>query len=159
MGHKNNTARRLAVTGLTVGLLAAGTGGVLAAVDGVRHSGNAAVAQYGTPPVQTVYVPGPPAPPPANTTPTPIVTPPPPAKEETSNPINIHINVPHNAKLKKVTVEVNGKVISVYRGRKASANLHLGNLPCGKGTMTVLVIAVTKSGKTIRQSHKYHHLC
>jgi hypothetical protein len=160
-GHSSG-ARRLAVTCLTVGLLAASTGGVLAAV-GVRPSGSAAVAQYGIPPTQPPIIIAPPAStPPAATTP---VNPGPapitvtPIAEATSKQnVKIHINVPHDAKLRKVTVKVNGKVISVLKGKKALANLNLGRLPCGKGTTTVVVIAVTNSGKTVRQSHKYH-LC
>jgi hypothetical protein len=161
-GHSSG-ARRLAVTCLTVGLLAASTGGVLAAV-GVRPSaGSAAIAQYGIPPTQPPVILAPPAstPPtattPVNPGPAPITVTP--IAEETSKQnLKIHINVPHNAQLRKVTVEVNGKVISVLKGKKALANLNLGRLPCGKGTTTVVVIAVTKSGKTVRQSHKYH-LC
>ncbi len=156
-------ARRLAVTCLTVGLLAASTGGVLAAVGAVRPSGSAAVAQYGVPPSQppVVIVPpastGPTVATPTNTGPAPITVTP--IAEETSKQhIKIHIDVPHDAKLKKVTIEVNGKVISVLKGKKASANLNLGSLPCGGGTTTVVVIAVTNSGKTVRKRHKYH-LC
>jgi hypothetical protein len=94
---------------------------------------------------------------PTNTGPAPITVTP--TVEETSkHQIKIHIDVPHDAKLRKVTIEVNGKVISVLKGKKASANLNLRSLPCGGGTTTVIVIAVTSSGKTIRQSHKYH-LC
>jgi hypothetical protein len=40
-------ARRLAVAGLTVGLMAAGTGGVIAGVGSGHSAGNAAIAQYG----------------------------------------------------------------------------------------------------------------
>jgi hypothetical protein len=40
-------ARRLAVAGLTVGLMAAGTGGVIAGVGSGHSAGNAATAQYG----------------------------------------------------------------------------------------------------------------
>jgi hypothetical protein len=40
-------ARRLAVAGLTVGLMAAGTGGVIAGVGSNHSAGNAATAQYG----------------------------------------------------------------------------------------------------------------
>jgi hypothetical protein len=155
-------ARRLAVACLTAGLLVASTGGVLAAV-GVRPTGSAAVAQYGVPPTQPpVTVPppastGPTATTPVNPAPAPITTTP--IAEETSkHKLKIHIDVPHNAKLRKVTVEVNGKIISVLRGKKASANLNLGHLPCGKGTTTVVVTAVTTSGKIVRQTHKYH-LC
>jgi hypothetical protein len=40
-------ARRFAVAGLTVGLMAAGTGGVIAGVGSGHSAGNAAIAQYG----------------------------------------------------------------------------------------------------------------
>jgi hypothetical protein len=156
-------AHRLAVTCLTVGLLAASTGGVLAAA-GVRPSADsAAVAQYGIPPTQPPVILAPPvSTPPAATTPTTTspapITVTPIAEETSKQSVEIHINVPHNATLRKVTVEVNGKIISVLKGKRASANLRLGSLPCGKGTTTVIVIAVTNSGKTVRQRHKYH-LC
>jgi hypothetical protein len=42
------SARRLATAGLTVGLLAAGTGGVIAGGLNDHHAGNAATAQYGS---------------------------------------------------------------------------------------------------------------
>ena len=117
----------------------------------------------GIPPTQPPVVLAPPvSTPPAATTPTttgPAPTTVTPVAEETSKQnVKIHINVPHDAKLRKVIVEVNGKVISVLKGKKALANLNLGRLPCGRGTTTVVVIAVTNSGKTVRQSHKYH-LC
>jgi hypothetical protein len=149
-------ARRLAVSALTVGLLAAGTGGVIAGVGSVNHSGNAAIAQYGnectgsnpnsfacTPPVKGGGgVLG------SKT-----------GKGKTSKRlVKIHLTVPRGSKLTKVTVRVNGKVFSVFTGGKASANIKLTNLPCGKGATTVVVTAVTSSGKTITQSHRYH-LC
>jgi hypothetical protein len=46
-GGRSATGRRLAVAGLTVGLMAATTGGVIAAGSASQSSGNAATAQYG----------------------------------------------------------------------------------------------------------------
>jgi hypothetical protein len=149
-------ARRLAVGALTVGLLAAGTGGVIAGVGAVHHSGNAAIAQYGNDCT--------------GSNPNSFACTPPPkggggvlgsktGKGKTSKRlIKIHLTIPRGAKLAKVTVLVNGKVFYVLTGSKASANIKLTNLPCGKGATKVVVTAVTSSGKTITQSHRYH-LC
>jgi hypothetical protein len=75
-----------------------------------------------------------------------------------SRHIKIHINVPRKAKLRKVTLKINGKIVSVLKGKKASANINLVNLPCSSAGTTVTITAVTSSGKTITQSHTYH-LC
>jgi hypothetical protein len=77
-----------------------------------------------------------------------------------SRDIKIHIKVPGKSKLRKVTLKVNGKVVSVLNGKKASANIKLTNLPCSTSTAgtTVTITAVTSSGKVITQSHTYH-LC
>ncbi len=77
-----------------------------------------------------------------------------------SRDIKIHIKVPGKSKLRKVTLKVNGKVVSVLKGKKASANIKLTNLPCSTNTAgtTVTITAVTSSGKVITQSHTYH-LC
>jgi hypothetical protein len=77
-----------------------------------------------------------------------------------SRDIKIHIKIPAKSKLRKVTLKVNGKVVSVLKGKKASANIKLTNLPCSTGTAgtTVTITAVTSSGKVITQSHTYH-LC
>jgi hypothetical protein len=133
-------ARRLAVTGLTVGLLAAGTGGVIAGVRSVGHSGDAAVAQYGNPHGGVLG---------SKTS----------KKKTRRRRIRIHIKIPHGAKLKKVTVKVNGKIAFVPRGTRASTHISLTRPPCDKGATTVVVIAVTDSGQTITQSHTYRHLC
>jgi hypothetical protein len=133
-------ARRLAVTGLTVGLLAAGTGGVIAGVRSVGHSGDAAVAQYGNPHGGVLG---------SKTS----------KKKTRKRRIRIHIKIPHGAKLKKVTVKVNGKIAFVPRGTRASTHISLTRPPCDKGATTVVVIAVTDSGQTITQSHTYRHLC
>src|SRR5579875_567497 len=72
--------------------------------------------------------------------------------------IKIHIAVPHGAKISKVTVKVNGKRLRTVKGKKASANVQLVNLPCGQGTTTVEVTVTLSSGKSITSRHKYH-LC
>src|SRR6185437_3941004 len=180
-------ARRLAVAGLTVGLLVATTGGVLAGESGHGKgkggSGNAANAQYGgecnisngngnignengagnnacnentfitennsstnntTNNItnnynsSTVTVAGP-----ANSGVLAATT----TKKATtsSKHVRIHINVPGKSKLRKVTLKVNGKIVSVLRGKKASKNVTLVSLPC---SAKVTITAVTASGKT-----------
>jgi hypothetical protein len=194
-------ARRLAVAGLTVGLLVATTGGVLAGEGGHGKSkggnggGNAANAQYGgecniqngsgnvgdnngqgsennacnentfitetnnstnntTNNVtnnynsSTVTVAGP-----ANSGVLAATT----TKKATtsSKRVKIHINVPNKSKLRRVTLKVNGKIVSVLKGKKASKNVTLVSLPCAA---TVTITAVTASGKTVTQTHTYN-LC
>jgi hypothetical protein len=187
-------ARRLAVASLTVGLLAATTGGVLAGESGHKgKGGNAANAQYGgecnisngnnnngdnngqgaqnyacnensfnnvtettnitnnvtnnySSSTVTVAAPvnngvlG------ARTT----------KKAKTSSRhVRIHINLARKSKLKRITLRVNGKIVSILKGKKASRNITLVSLPCGA---TVTITAVTASGKTVSQTHTYH-LC
>jgi hypothetical protein len=198
-------ARRLAIASLTVGLLAAGTGGVLA--HGNKNGGNAAITQYGsncdnnnssngnssttgdvtgngnsvgsnnsqncnensfntenitetntiTNTVTNNYY---------NSTVTVAAAAVPAAgvqgttttKPAGKHPVKFHINVSKKSKLKKVTLKINGKVVSVLKGKKASANISIANLPCSAGGTTVTVVAVTASGKTITETHTYH-LC
>ncbi len=195
-------ARRLAVAGLTVGLLVATTGGVLAGEGGHgkkggNGGGNAANAQYGgecniqngsgnvgdnngqgaennacnentfiTETItennssttnnnitnnynsSTVTVAGP-----ANSGVLAATTT---KKAKTSSKhIKIHVNVPNRSKLRKVTLKVNGKIVSVLKGKKASKNITLVSLPC---SATVTITAVTASGKTVTQTHTYN-LC
>lgn len=187
--------RRLAVLGLTAGLLVATTGGVFAWSGGGKDSkGSAANAQYGgecnifngngnqgnengsnaenyacnensfnkttitetnsttitnnitnsyngstvtvTAPAPTAGVLG------SSTT-----------KAKTSSKrVNFHINVSKKTKLRKVTLKVNGKVVSVLKGKAAKANVSIANLPC---SATVTVTAVTASGKTVTATHVY----
>lgn len=156
VAHGGFGARRLAVSALTVGLLAAGTGGVIAGVGAAHHSGNAAIAQYGSECT-------------GNSPNSFACTPP--AKggggvlgsktgkgKTSKRPIKIHLSIPRGSKLTKVTIRVNGKVLSVLTGGKVSANIKLTNLPCGKGATKIVVTAVTSSGRTITQSYRYH-LC
>ncbi len=192
-------ARRLATAGLTVGLLAAGTGGVIAGENHGNHGGNAANTQYGgecninngngnngnqngagaenfncnensfntttnnTTNTTTITITN------STTQPVTVINNPAPAgsgvqgakttKATTSKRhIKFHINVSHKSHLRKVTLKVNGKVLKVLKGKQASANINLVNLPCSNGTTTVTITAVTSSGKTITESHTYH-LC
>jgi len=233
-------ARRLATAGLTLGLLAAGTGGVIAGQGSDQHGGNAADTQYGNnctagnnngnggnggnggkggsggsanggkggsghhggeggdggeggsggeggfggeggsggsengnfncnensfntttntttitinQPVVTIMVPVP------TGSPSSSVLGSKSTKATTSKRhIKLHINVSRKSKLKKVTLRVNGKIVKVLKGKQASANINLVNLPCSNGTTTVTITAVTGSGKTITESHTYH-LC
>ncbi len=190
-------ARRLAVAGLTVGLLAASTGGVLAG-QGNTPSGNAAVAQYGNNcdtnnnhgnnngdnnggannnennndncnensfnnttvnnitnnggSVTNNYTT-------VNSTPSAGVLGSTTGKVTTSaRHIKIHVNVPRGAKLRRVTVKVNGKRVKTLAGKKASANVELVNLPCSKGATTIQVTVTLADGKTVTARHTYH-LC
>jgi hypothetical protein len=198
-------ARRLAVASLTVGLLAAGTGGVLAH-NSDKGSGNAAVAEYGsncdvnnssngntnttgsvtgnansngnntdncnensfntenitennttTNTITNNYYA-------TNVTVTASPTTATGAVQGTSttkpasikHPVKFRIDISKKSKLKKVTLKINGKVVSVLKGKKASANISIANLPCSANGTTVTVTAVTANGKTITQSHTYH---
>jgi hypothetical protein len=74
-------------------------------------------------------------------------------KATTSNKrVNIHIDVSKRSKLRKVTLKVNGKVVSVLKGKEAKRNVSIANLPC---SATVTVTAVTASGKTVTETHVY----
>ena len=175
-------ARRLAVVGLSVGLLAATTGGVIASGGAGRSSGNAAVAEYGnncdsnntygngsnngnnncninsfnTTTINniTYYTP-------VSATPAPSggVLGSKTVKVKTSRRhIRIHVKVPRGARLSKVTVKVNGKRVKTLKGKKATANIELVNLPCTKGATTIKITVTLSSGKTVTASHKYQ-LC
>jgi hypothetical protein len=212
-------ARRLATAGLTIGLLAAGTGGVIAGGggDGGGHGGNASNTQYGSnciagngangnggnsngdgtsgtgngsgnggsfngngsgnfncnensfnteitnTTVNNTYNN-------AGTTTIEVVPATTPAASsgvlaaKTTKPktstrhIKIHIDLARKSKLKKVTLKLDGKTFKVLTGKEASKNINLTDLPCSTGTTTITVIAVTSSGKTVKESHTYN-LC
>jgi len=72
--------------------------------------------------------------------------------------IKIHLNLSRKSHLKKVTLKLNGKTLKVLTGKAASKNIKLTNLPCTSGATTITVIAVTSTGKTVKESHTYH-LC
>jgi hypothetical protein len=74
-------------------------------------------------------------------------------KAATSNRhVKIHINLARRSKLRKVTLRVNGKIVSVLKGKRASRNITLVSLPC---SAKVTITAVTASGKTVTQTHTY----
>jgi len=197
-------ARRLATAGLTIGLLAAGTGGVIAGGGDHHHhggsgGGNATNTQYGgecninngsgnvgdkngagaennacnedtfiteentttntttitntsnTAPVTIEVVPAAPA---AGSVLAAKTT----KAALSKRHIKIHINLARKSHLKKVTLKLDGKTFKVLKGKAASTNINLTNLPCSTGATTITVVAVTSSGKTVKESHTYH-LC
>lgn len=72
--------------------------------------------------------------------------------------IKIHLNLSRKTHLKKVTLKLDGKTFKVLKGSAASKNIKLTNLPCSSGATTITVIAVTSTGKTVKESHTFH-LC
>ncbi len=201
-------ARRLATAGLTIGLLAAGTGGVVAGETGGHHHGgsgstSASSTQYGgecnitngsgnvgnnngnevennacnentyineenTTTITTTTITN------NNSTNTsPITVEVVPAgtsgssgveAAKTTKPalslrdIKIHLKLSRKSHLKKVTLKLDGKTFKVLKGKAASKNINLTNLPCSNGATTITVVAVTSTGKTITESHTFH-LC
>ena len=178
------------MAGLTIGLLAAGTGGVIAGGGDHHHGGsgggNATNTQYGgecnisngsgnvgdnngadaennacnentfitenitntttitntsnTAPVTIQVIPAAPA---AGSVLAAKTT-----KAAISNRhITIHLNVPRRSHLTRVTLKLDGKTFKVLKGKAASKNINLTNLPCGTGATTITVVAVTSSGK------------
>jgi hypothetical protein len=128
-GGRSLARRRLAVAGLTIGLMAAGTGGVIAAGGASHSAGNAATAQYGLGGVA------------GSTT----------HKKGTFN-YRIHLHVPFNQTLTRVSVRLNGRLVLVLVGNKASSTVNVP-LPCGTGLITLR--AVTSSGQVLVE---YRHL-
>ena len=192
-------ARRLAVVGLTAGLMLATTGGVLAGQGGDHSSGNAAIAQYGnncdvgngngtgngnggngnsngnnndncnensfnntTTNVtnnNTTNIGGTVNNYTTVTSPAGNVLGAKSSKPTTSlRHIKIHVNVPRGAHISKVSVKVNGKRLKTIRGKRASGNIELSDLPCGKGATTVVVTVTLSNGQTVSAHHTYH-LC
>jgi hypothetical protein len=142
LGGRRGTRRQFAVAALTIGLMAAGTGGVIAGGTTSSNPTNAATAQYGLgqnggggvlgnqnhkPPMSHRY-------------------------------IRIHINVPRHGTLTRVTVLANGKVLFVLKNRSVSSTIVLGYLPCSKKATTITVIAVESNGAIIRETRQFH-LC
>jgi hypothetical protein len=126
-GH--SSPRRFAVAGLVVGLMAAGTGGVIAAGGASHPAGNAAIAQYAVPGAGTHH------------------------PKHHSSPAGgqLHIQLPRGAKLATVTILVDNKIVSVRKGSDASPDINL-ELFCSTRVIKVTVIAVTDNGETIKES-------
>lgn len=53
----------------------------------------------------------------------------------------------------KATVYVDGRRVKVLRGRRLTAPVRLTGLP--QGRFTVKIVAVTKSGRVVRDTRKY----
>jgi hypothetical protein len=105
---RRGTRRQFAVAALTIGLMAAGTGGVIAGGTTSSNPTNAATAEYGLGQGGGVL-----------------------GNKHHKQPmshryIKIHINVPHRGTLTKVTVKANGKVLFVLRNHRVSSTIVLG---------------------------------
>ncbi len=152
-------ARRLVVAGLTVGLMAAGTGGVLAAGGGNKAIGNAASVQYSTTTSTTA----------TSTSTTVTTTTTSTTTTQTSSKggvfgsksVKLVIHIPgvnkHN-KVKTLTVTVNGKVVKVFKGKQANGKL-VFSIPCSSKKITVVFTAVLTNGKTVRVTRHYTNRC
>ena len=91
---RSGTRRRLAVAGLTVGLMAATTGGVIAAGGAGQSGGNAATAQYGHGVKGFKH------------------------HKRRRASFTSTCSIPYNVKLKSVTITLNGKtVLRAHRGQ------------------------------------------
>ncbi len=204
--------RRLVVAALTVGLMAAGTGGVLAAGDSGGAAGNAAQAQYssttsicangnldgngngngggegngnengngngnfdcnngsfnndnnttnntsntnitntydsstvtitGSQSAGNIGV--------AGTSTSKVV--------KKSGRVKIHVKLSPRDKLRKVSISVDGKHLKTIKGKAASDNIVLTDLPCGTGATTVKITVTLSTGKTVTETHTYN-LC
>jgi len=137
---RRGTRRQFAVAALTIGLMAAGTGGVIAGGTTSSNPTSAATAQYGLGQGGGVL-----------------------GSKHHRRPmshryIKIHINVPHGGTLRKVTVEANGKVLFVLRNNRVSSTIVIGYLPCGKGSTTITIIAVESNGAIIKETRQFR-LC
>ncbi len=140
LGARRGTRRQFAVAALTIGLMAAASGGVIAGGTTSSNPANAATAQYGLGQGGGVL---------GNKT----------HKRPMSHRyIRIHINVPHRATIAKVTVLANGKLLFVLKNRNVSPTIVLGYLPCTKTATTITIIAVESNGAIIRETRQFH-LC
>jgi hypothetical protein len=65
----------------------------------------------------------------------------------------IHLRQPKGQRLRSAKVYLNGKRVKTVSGTKTTAKIDLRGLP--KGTVTVRVVATTRSGRTIRETRRY----
>ena len=140
---------RLAGALAVVGLMAAGTGGVVAAGGfGGASRPDAAVAQYLSPASQS----------PATTTGSPSggvlgVT-------QTSTAcaslrhFTIHLLIPRHDHVVSAQVFLNGKRLQLLTGKRLHAHINLRGLPKGRDVLTIT--ARTKHGKVLRGKRVYH---
>jgi hypothetical protein len=158
-------ARRLVVAGFTVGLMAAGTGGVLAAGGGNKAIGNAASAQYSTTTTTTATsttATTSTSTSTTTTTSTSTTQTAPGGGEPGSKTIHLSVHFPgvhgHKIKIKTLTITVNGKTVKVLEGKKANGKLTF-KIPCSNKKITVVIVGVLSNGKTVRVTRHYTNRC
>ena len=148
-------ARRLVVASLTVGLMAAGTGGVLAAGGGNKAIGNAASVQYSTTTATSTTSTT------TTTTTSSTTTQTAPGGGEVGAKtvhLSVHFRGTHGHKVKTLTITVNGKTVAVLKGKKANGKLTF-KIPCSNKKITVVIVGVLSNGKTVRVTRHYTNRC
>jgi hypothetical protein len=75
-----------------------------------------------------------------------------------SGKVKIHVKLSPRDKLRKVSISVNGKHLRTIKGKSASDNIVLTDLPCGTGATTVKITVTLSTGKTVTETHTYN-LC
>ncbi len=75
-----------------------------------------------------------------------------------SGKVKIHVKLSARDKLRKVSISVNGKHLKTIKGKSASDNIVLTDLPCGTGATTVKITVTLSTGKTVTETHTYN-LC
>jgi len=154
-------ARRLVVAGFTVGLMAAGTGGVLAAGGGNHATGNAASVQYSTTTSSTsTSTTSTSTTSTSTSTSTTTTQTAPGGGEPESKTVHLSVHFPgtHGHKIKTLTITVNGKTVKVLKGKKANGKLTF-NIPCSNKKITVVIVGVLSNGKTVRVTRHYTNRC
>ncbi len=153
-------SRRLAVIGLTLGLSAAGTGGVLAAGGASPSATNAASAQYSTSTVTSVSVS-------VSTVTASTVTASTAtasgevkgAKEEkaatSDRKFQLHFTRDRKGKLKELKILIDGKLFKIIHGNKRFADISFAGIPCSSKKTPVVVKAVFANGKTVSEKIVY----
>jgi hypothetical protein len=75
-----------------------------------------------------------------------------------SGKVKIHVKLSPRDKLRRISISVNGKHLKTIKGKAASSNIVLTNLPCGTGATTVKITVTLSTGKTVTETHTYN-LC
>lgn len=171
-------ARRALTAGLVVGLMAAGTGGVIAAGVTNGSSGNAAIAQYSASSSSTTSTSASTTSSPAtfssgsttssatvsvlatSSTITQTITPKPPKTVKVSKrKLVIHdYRLPKGTRLASETVTINGKAYRFILHGRPPVPISFVGVACENGTQTVVIKSVTTSGRVYYDRRTYH-LC
>jgi hypothetical protein len=80
------------------------------------------------------------------------------SKTKKSGKVKIHVKLSPKDKLRKVSISVDGKHLKTIKGKAASDNIVLTDLPCGTGATTVKITVTLSTGKTVTETHSYN-LC